>query len=185
MRYGFAALALALAACGPDPVGAEFDTEGWIDTMPPGPPDEGPVGDGDDEDDEGEEGGELEAYWGIWGEYANGEFGEMGGEFFAEQYGQELCLIEFYIALQGEAAGCDACSSAWEFRADDSFAEIDVKCDEVGPGDVEGMTFKLGIADDGIVHRDEGDGFKPIGEWFEEDGELILEWEDGVEEFEP
>lgn len=165
---------------------ASFETEGWIDTMPPGPPGPKPgLTGGDDqdeeEDDEGEEddggGEEAGAYWGIYGTWTDGVLGDPGGEFFAEVPGQVTCEMFFPVTILGPAEGCSECTTSWQFQlgAPEIDVDVDGACGQAGQ--VEGTILDLGMTAENVVMRGEGGGWVEIGEAITEDGELILEWQ--------
>lgn len=178
------ALSLVLSsACGnAPPTTATFDSEGWIDTSPPGPPGGRPGvggGEGDEEgdDDEGDDDGG--AFWGLWGPYADGQLSELEGEYFVEDRGQEVCLLFFTTTIRGPAQDCSECTAGWEIELHAPEEEINVgtACQTHAPAQIEGLVLRLGIAADDRLMRDAGDGWREIGEAFVEDGELVLEWE--------
>lgn len=181
---------LGLAGCGEPELGPTFDTEGWIDTSPPSTPSDRPGGGGgedEDEDDDDEDSDETGAFWAIYGDFADGQWGEeVIGEYFAIEAGREVCLIEFEVSVRGPVEGCSDCSAAWELEAGEAFEEINEggAC-QSGPPPIPGLVFRLGMAEPETAMMDDGSGWRPIGEAFQEEGELVLEWEDGVEEFEP
>ena len=184
-------LALGLSACGPEDQTvppASFETEGWIDTAPPSEPGPRPgqaggeedEGDEDDEDDEGGE--ESGRYWGVFMP-ADGPDGGAEGEFFAEENGVEVCLLVFDLAASEPSLPCEACSSAWSLTASNPSTEIDEDgaCERLLPEPLEGLVLHLGIDGNNVLYRDSGEGWGEIGEAGFEEGEMWLEWEDGVD----
>jgi hypothetical protein len=159
-----------------------FDTEGWIDTAPAGPPNQKPsltAGEGDDEDegDEGEEG--FFAAFSVSGAFTNGEVSGLTGEFFAEENGELLCQIEYPVSLVGSIAPCPECTYAWEF----SFGEAEVVADANGAcatyngTSMSGQNIRLGANEQEALYREGSDGWEAIGETFFEEGEIFMEWE--------
>ncbi|MEM6996243.1 MAG: hypothetical protein AAF721_37395 [Myxococcota bacterium] len=182
-----AALSYLPAACGDAPApAASFDSEGWIDTSPAGPPGPRPgAGDGDgddddDDDDDDDEGdGGVEAFWGLFGRYDAGALSELEGEFFAEDGERELCLLFFAATVRGTADGCTECTAAWDIELGAPEAEIDMDgaCAAHGPAQIEGVVLRMGITDGGVLLQDDGEGWQSIGEVVFEEGEIVLEWE--------
>jgi hypothetical protein len=103
-RFTLITVATLLAACASEDetvTPAAFETEGWIDTSPPGPPGPRPgqSADEDGEDDEDEEDeedeGENGTYWGVFAIADGATVEEASGEFFAFEGEEEVCLILF------------------------------------------------------------------------------------------
>lgn len=184
-------LALAtLSACGEDAPLASFDTEGWIDTMPPSQPPPNPNhaeggGDEDDEDEEGEDEGEEEgeedpgAFWAIWGAYADGMLSETAGEMFAFD-GSNECVFFYEVTIVSTLDDCSECTAAWEFELGATEVEVDQNgaCSNYGIDSVAGTRIKLGFAGE-VLMRDAGEGWAELGEAIVEEGELFMEWPDG------
>ena len=181
MKRSFLPLALCLtSACVDAPPPVVFDTEGWIDSAPPGQPNQKPdFTGGDEEDDDGDE--ESGAFMGIFGAFADGNLGEVEAEFFAESMGQELCIQFFEVSVVGPVSDCAACTHAWEFEFGATETELDVNaaCSQ-GPGDINGQRWKLGIDGDNNLYRYDGEVWQAIGESTVEAGELFMEWEYGA-----
>lgn len=190
-RATLTTVALLLAACGPEDESvqpAAFDTEGWIDTSPPGPPGPRPGQsadeEGEDEDEEDEEGEEGEgAYWGIFAVADGATVEDASGEFYAFEGDEEVCLLLFEATASEPASSCADCSQAWTFTAAAPEVEIDVDgaCERRAPANIEGMSFNLGYAGD-TLYRDDGDGWRASGEFGVEGNELWMEWAAGAEE---
>ena len=181
------ACASTLLACGSDsPPSAEFESEGWIDTAPPGPPSARPTA-ADDEGAEGDdEGDEVAGYWGIFGAYEDGMLSDVEGEFFVAgpQDEEELCLVLFPIAAVSPASGCDQCANAWDFEVGQPVEEINIDgaCQTYGPSQIAGLVLKRGLTSDQVLLGNDGQGWRPIGEAWLEDGGVSLEWPDSDEE---
>ena len=168
-----------VVGCGEGTTGAELESEGWIDSAPPGPPNQRP-GAGEDEDEEDDEDGEgTWTAWGIFGVYADGQLTDAEGEFFAEEDEVEVCLLFFPVTVRAPLDTCTQCTAAWELELGTPEPEIDVDsgCQRHAPTQIEGLVLRLGFTSDGAVMHDDGEGWTPNGEAFTEDDELILEWE--------
>ena len=190
-RSTLIAASLLLAACAPEDdsvTPAAFETEGWIDTSPPGPPGPRPGQSadedgefGDEEDEEDEEGDEdAGAYWGVFAVADGGTVEEASGEFFAFEGGEEVCLILFEATASDPPTACSECSQAWTFTVGSPEAEIDVDgaCERRAPANLEGTQFHLGYAGD-TLYRDDGSGWRAGGEFNVKGNELWMEWSDG------
>lgn len=175
-----------LAACSGVPEGdANFETEGWIDTAPPGPPSEkpDPYGgeDGEDEgEDEGDEDGEEEAgaVFVIYAGYENGMLLDPQGEFYASD-GEQVTCEAFFPVEAGEALdGCQECDQAHTFTFGEPELDIDVDgaCAGFGIPDLGGTMANLGWDGNEGLFREVDGLWEQVGEAFVEDGEIILEW---------
>ncbi len=167
--------------CGQQPSpSATFDSEGWIDVDSVGTPSERP-GAGPGEDDDGDEDDEGSgAFWGLFGRYADGQLQELEGEFFAEDGDREVCILVFAAEVRGPARGCADCIAAWEIELGEPQPELDVDggCQTHAPEQIQGLIMRLGITADDLIMRDQGEGWRAMGEVSFEDGEIVLEWED-------
>lgn len=178
-------VSLGLSACGEAMPMATFETEGWIDTMPPNAPGSHPgfadQGEGEeeweDEDDEGEEEGGDFSGWALWGAYENGQLTDPVAEYYAEVGGQEMCSMLIEIPSVQPLDSCAECTNAWEFQFGAAEEEINVDgaCQDPGPGDVSGTTIRLGWAGD-VAFLEVDGSWVEAGEAFLEDGELGIEW---------
>lgn len=180
------ALGLVAGCSGAPEDSANFETEGWIDTAPPGPPSEKPSPNGDEEgeDEDGEEEGEEEgedeagAVFVIFAGYEGGVLSNPEGEFFSSDGEQATCEA-FYGVTVGDALDtCQACDYAYTFTFDEPELDIDVDgaCSEYGLDELGGSTMNLGWDGGEALFREVDGAWLQVGEAFAEEGEIILEW---------
>ena len=182
-------LGLGLGACGGEEAIANFDTEGWIDTMPPSQPPPKPFEEagGDEEDEEGEEEeGEEEgeedpgAWLAAWGLYENGEWSDPAGELFATDGAGGTCIALFDVTILATLDDCSECVGAWEIEFGGAEIEEDEggMCAAAGVDSITGMTVRLGHTANDVLMIDDGSGWAPVedGEASTEEGELFMEW---------
>lgn len=185
-----APLAFTLGCSGAPEGTANFETEGWIDTSPPGPPSEKPSpygeedgeeeGEDEDGEEEGEEDGEDEAgaLFVIYAGYEDGVVSNPEGEFFSSDGQQATCEAFFSVEVGQVLDGCQECDQAFTFTFGEPEVDIDVDgaCGTYGIDGLGGSSANFGWNGGESLLREVDGVWTEVGEAFAEDGEIILEW---------